>query len=216
MQLPSEKLFSQEQYGLGGIDTVRGYPASDYLADKMVLVNAELLSPFFFVPKSWRLPYAEKPIKEQLTGVGFFDYGYGEQRGNPKPHTMASVGAGVRMSFYNQVLLRLEWGFPLKPPGQDFLTEGMCPGRFHISLNIEDKLPSEVERIIKEMRQERMRNEAWAIIDEELADTNSPIRKKISDYLSLAEDMRNTGRLKESKEAYHMVMKLGNSLYKQS
>jgi uncharacterized membrane-anchored protein YjiN (DUF445 family) len=73
-----------------------------------------------------------------------------------------------------------------------------------------------VERIIKEMRQERMRNEAWAIIDEELADTNSPIRKKISDYLSLAEDMRNTGRLKESKEAYHMVMKLGNSLYKQS
>jgi hemolysin activation/secretion protein len=216
MQIPSEKLFSQEQYGLGGIDTVRGYPPSDYLADKMALVNAELLTPLFFIPKSWKLPYAEQPIVNQITAVGFFDYGYGEHRGDPKPHTLASFGAGLRMSFYNQVLLRLEWGFPLKPPGQDFLSEGMSIGRFHISLNIEDKLPSEIERIIKEMREERMRNEAWVLVDEELAAKDSSIRKKLHDYLRLADDLYMQGRLKESKEMYEVVAAMSKSLYKQA
>ena len=216
MQLPSEKLFSQEQYGIGGIDTVRGYPSSDYSADKMVLTNAELLTPLFFIPKSWKLPYAEKPIKDQLTAVTFFDYGYGEHRGDPKPHTIASVGAGLRMSFYNQVLLRLEWGFPLKPPGQDFLSEGMSIGRFHISLNIEDKLPEEIERIIHEMREERMKKESWALIDEELATEDSPIRKKLYDYLHLANDLYKQGRLKESKQMYEMVAKMSKSLYGQA
>ena len=215
-QIPSEKLFSQEQFGLGGIDTVRGYPASDYLADKMVLVNAELLTPIFFIPKSWKLPYAEKPVKDQLTALGFFDYGYGEHRGDPKPHTLASVGVGLRMSFYNQVLLRLEWGFPLKPPGQDFLSAGMSIGRFHISLNIEDKLPEEIERVIKQMREERMRNEAWALVDEELAVEGNPIKKKMDEYLYLADALYKQGRLEESKEMYEMVANMSKSLYAQA
>lgn len=216
MQIPSEKLFSQEQYGLGGIDTVRGYPPSDYLADKMALTNAELLTPLFFIPKSWKLPYAEKPIKDQLTAVAFFDYGYGERRGDPKPHTLASFGAGLRMSFYNQVLLRVEWGFPLKSRFKDFLTAGTSTGRFHISLNIEDKLPEEIERIIKEMREERMQRETWALVDEELAMEDSPIRKKLCYYLQLADDLERQGKLEESKRTYEIVANIGRSLYKQA
>ena len=216
LQIPSEKLFSQEQYGMGGIDTVRGYPPSDYLADKMALINAEMMSPLFFLPKSWKLPYDEKPLKDQLTAVTFFDYGYGEHRGDPKPRRLSSVGVGLRMNFYDQVLLRLEWGFQLKLLGQDPLTEGYAPGRFHISLNIEDKLPSEIERIVKEMREERMRKEAWALIDEELARNDSPLRKKLSDYLCLAENLYKTGRLKESKEIYQIVVNMSSSLYGQA
>lgn len=216
MQLPSEKLFSQEQYGLGGIDTVRGYPPSDYLADKMVLVNAELLSPVFFIPKDWKLPYAEKSFKDQLTAITFFDYAYAETRGNPKPFRLSSVGVGLRMSFYNQILLRLEWGFPLKLLGMDSLSEGMAPARFHISLNVEDNLPTEIERIIKEMREERMEREAWDLVDEELSRPDSPIRKKMAAYLYLAEDFYREGRLKESKEMYAIVANMSKSLYKEA
>lgn len=216
LQIPSEKLFSQEQYGIGGIDTVRGYPPSDYLADKMALFNAEMLSPVFFLPKSWKLPYDDKPLKDQMTAVTFFDYGYGEHRGDPKPRRLSSVGVGLRMNFYNQVLLRLEWGFQLKLLGQDPLSESYAPGRFHISLNIEDKLPSEIERIIKEMREERMRKEAWALVDEELARDDSPLRKKLSGYLYLADDLYKTGRLKESREMYRIVADMSSSLYEQA
>ncbi|MCX5667801.1 MAG: hypothetical protein NTY34_05790 [Candidatus Omnitrophica bacterium] len=216
LQIPSEKLFPQEQYGIGGTDTVRGYPPSDYVADKMALVNAEMMSPLFFLPKSWKLPYAQAPLKNQLTAVTFFDYGYGEHRGDPKPRRLSSVGVGLRMNFYDQVLLRLEWGFQLKLLGQDPLTEGYAPGRFHISLNIEDKLPGEIERIVKEMRQERMRKEAWALVDEELAGDDSSLRKKLSGYLYLAEDLYKTGRLKESKEIYQIVANMSISLYRQS
>jgi len=216
LQIPTEKLFSQEQYGIGGIDTVRGYPPSDYLADKMALFNAEMLSPIPFMPKSWSLPYAEKPLKDQLTAVTFFDYGYGEHRGDPNPRRLSSVGVGLRMNFYNQVLLRLEWGFQLKLLGQDPLTEGYAPGRFHISLNIEDKLPSEIERIMKEMREERIRKEAWALVDEELAREDSPLRERIAEDLLIAEDLRKAGRLKESKEMYQEIADIGNSLYKQA
>lgn len=216
LQIPSEKLFSQEQYGIGGIDTVRGYPPSDYLADKMALVNAEMLSPIFFMPKLWKLPYDDKPLKDQITAITFFDYGYGEHRGDPKPRRLSSVGVGLRMNFYNQVLLRLEWGFQLKLLGQDPLSEGYAPGRFHISLNIEDKLPGEIERIIKEMREERMQKETWALVDEELARDDSPLRKKISGYLYLADDLYKTGRLKESREMYQIIADMSSSLYRQA
>ena len=216
MQLPSEKLFSQEQFGMGGIDTVRGYPPSDFLADKMALLNAEMLSPVFFLPKEWKLPYDNKPLKEQLTGVTFFDYGYGELRGNPKPFRMASVGVGLRMNFYNQVLLRLEWGFPLKLLGMDPLTEGKAPARFHISLSIEDKLPSEIERIIKEMDEEKIEKESWALVDEELARPDSPIKQKISDYLSIGQNLYKHGRLRESREMYATVANMSKLLYQQA
>ncbi len=215
-QAASEKLFSQEQYSLGGIDTVRGYPPSDYLADKMVLVNAEMMSPIFLLPKEWKLPYAEKPLKDQITGVVFFDYGYGEQRGNPKPFRLSSVGAGLRMSFYNQVLLRLEWGIPFRLLGQFPLTEGRTQGRFHISLNIEDNLPSEVERIVNEMRQERKEKEAWALVNEELTRPGSSIREKIYGYLLMGDDLYRQGRLKESRQMYAMAVNMGRSLHAQA
>ena len=216
-QLASQKLFSQEQYGLGGLDTVRGYPPSDYLADKMMLFNVEYLSPLFFLPKDFKLPYAPHPLKDEITGVVFLDYGYGELCGYPKPRKLASFGAGVRMSMYNQVFLRLEWGIPFKfLGGQPALTEGSTKGRFHISLNIEDRLPEEVGRIMTEMREERKQKEAAAIINEEFSRPGSPIRHKILSYLSRADELRRQGRFKESRKLYAMVVNIGKSLNNQA
>jgi tetratricopeptide (TPR) repeat protein len=148
----------------------------------------------------------------------FFDYGYGEQKGNPKPFRLASVGTGIRMSFYNQVMLRLEWGFPLKLLGMDPLTEGTakCPGRFHFSLNIEDKIPSEIERIVGEMRQERKEREAWALIDAELNRPGSVPGRKLREYIESADELDKKGRLKEARQKYALALNMGKLLYSQA
>ena len=68
-QLANEKLASQEEFYLGGIDSVRGYPAGDYAADDAFQINFEFLVPAFFIPKSWRLPYAAKSLRDSITAV---------------------------------------------------------------------------------------------------------------------------------------------------
>lgn len=135
-QFSCTKLAPQEEFFLGGINSVRGYPSGDYLADSAVQTNLELLFPAFFIPKDLRLPYS-KPLKEEVTGLIFFDYGYGEKKGAREPEkktsNLKSVGAGIRLRLLDWVLLRLEWGFPL---GDEAITE-KASSRFHISFDLE-------------------------------------------------------------------------------
>lgn len=137
-QVASEKLTPQEEYSLGGMDSNRGYPASDFLADNAVNNNLELLFPAVFIPGSWRLPYADNALRNQTTGVVFLDQGWGMRKGsNPseKNHVnMLSAGVGMRFNFFNQALLRVEWGFPL---GDKSITEG-GNSRFHFSIEVQE------------------------------------------------------------------------------
>ncbi|MBU1726064.1 MAG: BamA/TamA family outer membrane protein [Candidatus Omnitrophica bacterium] len=144
-QVSSTKLTPQEEFSLGGIDSVRGYPAGDYLADNSVLNSVELLIPSIFIPKSWRLPYSKSTIRDDTTLVAFVDYGHGNRRGaldfETKSMDLVGVGAGLRFNLFNQVLLRLEWGFPV---GDRPLTQA---GRsyFHFSVDLQEKLPATIE-----------------------------------------------------------------------
>jgi tetratricopeptide (TPR) repeat protein len=141
------------------------------------------------------------------------DYGYGELRGNPKPRKLSSFGAGLRMSLYNQVFLRLEWGIPFKfLGGQPALTEGSTKGRFHFSMNIEDKIPEEVDRIIKEMREERKVREAKDLVDAELSVPDSPLARKLYGYMDSAETLEKEGKLKEARDMYSKALAMGKSL----
>ncbi len=149
-QVASHKLGSLEEYSLGGIDSVRGYPAGDYLADNAVNTNMEVLLPALFIPASWSLPYSDSSLRKQTTGLVFLDYGYGMRRGpslSDKPSVnMFSAGAGLRFNLFNQAFLRLEWGFPL---GANRPVSEVGNSRFHFSVEIQEKLPQEIERIRK-------------------------------------------------------------------
>lgn len=153
-QAASEKLTPQEELYMGGIDSVRGYPSGDYLADTGFASNFELLVPAFFLPDTVKMPYGERPLNEEITGIFFFDYGYGEKRGQIQGEQnlrrMASVGAGIRIRVLNQADLRLEWATPLDPLVNRRLTEdgGNRPW-FHFSLNFQDNLPEEAARLMK-------------------------------------------------------------------
>lgn len=159
-QYVPKKLTPQEQLSLGGIDSVRGYPTGDYLADIAFQSNSEILFPAFFIPKSIKFPFASGPLRDDITGVVFVDYAYGQRRdalgAEEQRMNLMSVGGGMRIRVFNQGLLRLEWGAPIS---SDEPTTGSTTLRLHISLNFEDKLQAELERIDKIIKAKKHRNE---------------------------------------------------------
>lgn len=94
-----------EQYGLGGINTVRGYVQSAYLADAGFNVNAELR-------------WAPIENERELFQVGFFvDHGSAYLK-RPFPGEVPNValtgaGLGLHFNLPEETTIRAEVGFPL-------------------------------------------------------------------------------------------------------
>ncbi len=215
-QFASEKLMPQEEYSLGGINSVRGYPDGDFQADNAFQTNFELLVPPFFLPDDWTLPYDDRPLKDIITGVAFIDYGYGIRRGKnhdeKREANMASIGAGVRIRLYQQVLARLEWGFVI---GDNPVTE-TADSRFHVSIDFEDQLHREFARLKRTLREDDAKNIAWKLLDDQMKDPASPIKKEMHRHLYLAMQADKAGDLKEAKKQYGWIVKSGNALYRQA
>lgn len=215
-QVTPHKLTPQEEFGVGGIDSVRGFPASDYLADDAVTTSLEILIPASFIPKQWVLPYAKEPLRDEVTPLVFIDYGYGDRHKALETEDRnvgyLSVGPGIRFRLYDQALLRLEWGFPLR--GRPITESGHS--RFHFAVDFQDKLPEEIERISKLRENKRSKEEAHRLIDRELAKKDSPVAQKINNYFSQAANYEKEGKLQEAKEYYEKALLLTRSLYDQA
>ncbi|MEO0339933.1 MAG: ShlB/FhaC/HecB family hemolysin secretion/activation protein [Bacteroidota bacterium] len=104
LQLTPDSLLSQEQFGIGGQSTVRGYRQNQILTDNGVLGSVEL-----------RLPVLGSSRDGALLQVApFLDVGHGWNSGesNPDDNTLMGVGAGLLFSTKN-LSARLDWGIPL-------------------------------------------------------------------------------------------------------
>ncbi|HRK61875.1 MAG TPA: ShlB/FhaC/HecB family hemolysin secretion/activation protein [Candidatus Omnitrophota bacterium] len=116
MQLTNDRLAPSEQIRLGGAFSVRGYAEGEYLADYGAFMTNEIYIPTYFFPKDWKLPYSKQPLREQIQGVAFFDFGGGELRaprtGEKEGRTLAGAGIGVRMRLFDKVFARLQWATP--------------------------------------------------------------------------------------------------------
>jgi len=213
----SKRLTPQEEYSLGGIDSVRGYPSGDYLADGAVNTSAELLIPSVFIPVNWQLPYASDSLRNQTTTVVFVDHGWGMRRGpsdTDKPQVnFVSVGAGLRFNVYEQALLRLEWGFPLADNRP--ITEA-GHSRFHFSVDFQEKMPEELHRIREAIENEHIKRWAWQLVNDEFTKPDSAMARKLNHYMQLAEEAFNEGRFDEAREMYQEVIVIGNSIYRQA
>lgn len=218
-QIASEKLMPQQELYLGGMDSVRGYPSGDYLADTGFYSQMELLVPAFFVPDEVRMPYGERPIKDEITGVAFFDCGYGYKRGEIEGEQtfrrMASLGLGVRAKVLNQATMRLEVGVPLNPVVDGPLTE-WDRSRIHFSVDFQDDLPEEMERFRKVYREEYIKEAAWRILNAEMQDRGSPLARAIYSNLYYAKSCYDTGKLEDAKKYYAAVANIANSVYRQT
>lgn len=68
------KLPLSEEFYIGGINTVRGYPLAIAVGDSGFCANAELRVPPLFMGSS-RVPFSKKLWKEVIQFVGFMDHG---------------------------------------------------------------------------------------------------------------------------------------------
>ncbi len=115
-QLTDDRLPPSEQFRLGGAFSVRGYSEGEYLADSGAFLTNEIYVPSYFFPKDWKLPRSEQPLREQIQGVGFFDFGGGSLRhaltGEEHNQTLAGTGLGVRIRLFDKVFARIQWATP--------------------------------------------------------------------------------------------------------
>jgi len=216
-QIAAQSLASQEQFALGGIDSVRGYPPQDFMADNAYQANFELHFPPYFIPEDWKIPYDSNTIRNGLTGLVFLDYAYGEKRGalgttERRNVNYSSVGVGMDIRTFDQVYIRLAWGFPM---GTRSLTEG-CSPRFHFSLNFEDQFDREIQRIRKEMKQDEIKNLAWKLLDDELRRPGSRLAEKMYGYLDRAQEAETRGDYQEARSYYRKIQTIGDSIFSQA
>jgi hemolysin activation/secretion protein len=111
-QIASRSLAPSEQFQLGGADSVRGYPEGDYLADTGACINFDWVFPMYIIPKEWKLPGQETPLRHQIEPVFFVDIGGGKLNkalpGERQDKFLAGIGGGLRVHF-KYVSLRLDW-----------------------------------------------------------------------------------------------------------
>lgn len=107
-QLTMTSLVPFEQFGVGGIDSVRGYRQDALLADNGVFASAEL-----------RIPVLRTSGSGLLQVAPFADFGVAWNNSNRDnlpsntTNTLTSVGLGLRYSLGDRFTARLDWGIPL-------------------------------------------------------------------------------------------------------
>lgn len=106
-QVSPDPLVPNEQFGIGGLNTVRGYLESEALGDIGLVLSGELRTPSFTLGGAldeWRL-YA------------FADWGGAlvneAAAGQSSRYELASVGAGTRMKFAGNLSASVDVGVPL-------------------------------------------------------------------------------------------------------
>ncbi|WP_242040886.1 ShlB/FhaC/HecB family hemolysin secretion/activation protein [Coleofasciculus sp. FACHB-1120] len=106
VQLADRTLVPLEQFGLGGLESVRGYRQDALLTDNGVLLSAELQYPVLRVPQ----------VQGVLQIIPFVDFGTAWNSSgteDPGPNKLLSVGLGLQWRQSPRFSARLDWGIPL-------------------------------------------------------------------------------------------------------
>lgn len=117
-QFSPDRLVSAEQFDLGGVYSVRGYPQSDYLGDYGATGSAEIRVPFYFIPRNYKASWTNnEPLWNKLNFVGFVDGGHAGLKspavGEAGSHDYWGVGAGLRFDLPHNLTGRVEWAAPI-------------------------------------------------------------------------------------------------------
>lgn len=106
LQLADGPLVPLEQFGLGGVDSVRGYRQNFLLGDNGFYTTVELRVPIYRTSSSDNV----------LQIVPFADVGRvwnSFSLPNLDPQTLASVGLGLHWTYKDLIKARIDWGIPL-------------------------------------------------------------------------------------------------------
>ena len=106
VQLADQTLVPVEQFGIGGLGSVRGYRQDALLTDNGVFATAEARLPVLRIPE-WEMALLVIPFTEVGTGWN------NRSVPDPSPGTLASVGFGLQLLQSDRLSARLDWGIPL-------------------------------------------------------------------------------------------------------
>jgi len=110
IQLASQALVPLEQFGLGGIESIRGYRQDVLLSDSGGLVSAEMRLPILRVEK-WDSLLQVTPFFD--LGVAWNNDRNGSDRPEPDPDFIAGIGLGLRWETGEHLTATIEYGLPL-------------------------------------------------------------------------------------------------------
>ncbi|WP_240342498.1 ShlB/FhaC/HecB family hemolysin secretion/activation protein [Methylococcus sp. EFPC2] len=112
-QAAESPLISNEQFALGGSQSVRGYHQTQQLGDDGLNLSLELQSPKH-TPDAWE-------AVQNLRLLVFVDWGYlwvlDPLPGNPGAYRLASAGMGLRMQILKHFVGEFDWGYPFYRQG---------------------------------------------------------------------------------------------------
>ncbi len=110
-------LTAAEQFQIGGVTNVRGYPSAELVGDKGYSSTLEWSFPPYFIPRGIKVPLSKAKFYDALKLVAFYDWANARLR-SPQPgeeenRTLRAVGCGVRFNLPEDFSLRADFGWPL-------------------------------------------------------------------------------------------------------
>ncbi|MCM8831197.1 MAG: BamA/TamA family outer membrane protein [Candidatus Omnitrophica bacterium] len=122
-QFSSYTLTAPEQFQIGGISNVRGYPPAEHVGDRGFATTLECSFPPYFIPKNFKVPLSKAKLNDSLRTVIFYDWGHVNfkrpQVGEEKSETLSSAGFGFRFNLPEDFSLRLDFAWPLDKTPSD-------------------------------------------------------------------------------------------------
>jgi hemolysin activation/secretion protein len=117
LQFSPYTLTATEQFQIGGIANVRGYPPAEAVGDKGYTMTWEWSFPIYFIPKASKVPFSKTSLYDAFRFVGFYDWANTRLRrpatGESKNKTLRSAGWGLRFKIAEDVSLRYDIAWPL-------------------------------------------------------------------------------------------------------
>jgi hemolysin activation/secretion protein len=103
--------------GLGGTFYGRGYREVYLFVDSYAILTAQWQVPAKFLPKSLKLPFSDKPLRDTTQLLTFVDYGYGDVTHAPSTldgnDHILSAGVGIRSQLTNRISGRFDVAVPM-------------------------------------------------------------------------------------------------------
>jgi hemolysin activation/secretion protein len=118
-------LTSLEQFYLGGMYSVRGYPENDTSGDSGLNFSAELRIPPYFIPQGWHVwKSKDRTWRDTFSFVAFVDGGrafnYHRQNSiSAKDRTLLGTGVGIRYYLSPDMSCQAGIGFPFGARSSD-------------------------------------------------------------------------------------------------
>jgi hemolysin activation/secretion protein len=118
IQLSPYVLPSSEQFQIGGINNVRGYPPAEAVGDRGYSTTVEWSFPPYLFPKNVKVPLSKANFYDAFRVVAFYDWANSRLKKpavatDKKTQTLSSLGCGIRFNLPEDLSLRVEVAWPL-------------------------------------------------------------------------------------------------------